>query len=262
MTTVELEQSKNSLMRDYKKLMREVDAERMKIEQYWHDDPTESRRKFRNACKLLSTVTKDEYFLFKNHRTPPPFVRKILDVICILLNMEISSWKKQQMIVSDAVFNARMADDAALRYDYTCKLDHLMNHKSSTYDVFDYIGVFKSPHYDHLMNVLTDPRFRKDSYYVESCGVAAPALVEWVYCNVAYLRAGRLVQDLLERSRKKFISASRMLKSHQFKDEEQASVLKRIKVARQEYMRKKLDLADLAEVISTLPSSSLSLLSS
>lgn len=248
-STVELEQSKTILTRDYKKLMREVEAERMKIEQYWHDDPTESRRKFRDACKQLSKVTKDEYFLFKNHRVPPPFVRKILDAICILLNMDIDSWKKQQMIVSDAVFNARMADDAALRYDYSCKLDHMMNHKTSTYDVFDYIGVFKSPHYDHLINILTDPRFRKDSYYVESCGVAAPFLVEWVYCNVAYLRAGRLVQDLLERSRKNFISASRMLKNHQFKDEQQASVLARIKIARQEYTKKKLDLSDLEEAV-------------
>jgi len=247
--TVNNEQAKAEMLRDYRHLMTEVERDTLKIEQYWYDDPTESRRHFQEASKLLSGISKDDYFFFKNHRNPPPFVRKVLDAICILLGRDINVWKQQQMVVSDAVFNARFQDDDALRYDYHCKLDFMVNSKHSNFDIFDYVTVFDSKHFEHLQNILTDPRFRVDSYYVESCGSAAPTLVEWVGCMYRYVKCARNVYAMLEQARKNKVLASRLANDRKRKEDEQLLIMERIKKAREEYQEKLLEQRDLEEAI-------------
>lgn len=56
------------------------------------------------------------------------------------------------------------------------------------YNVFAHINIKE---YDYLAEILADTRFRVDSYYVESTGVAGPVLVNWVKANYAYIVAAR-----------------------------------------------------------------------
>lgn len=203
--TINAENEKVMLMRQHLALAFVVENDMEKIEQYWIDEPTEVRGKFNKSCKELATVARDDFFLFKNHRTPPPFVKKILDCISILLGEPINKWVKQQMLVSDAPFNARMNDDEALRFDYECKLVHMMK----TFDVFEH--THHTANQKHFFEVSSDPRFRVDSYYVESTGAAGPFLVDWVFKCRDYIKNAKMVDSMLNGAKEKRILASRLL---------------------------------------------------
>ena len=51
--------------------------------------------------------------------------------------------------------------------------------------------------------IVSDARFRKDSYYIESTGVAGPFLVDWVKTNLAYLKAAKKIEGTLKRAEEK-----------------------------------------------------------
>ena len=51
--------------------------------------------------------------------------------------------------------------------------------------------------------IVSDARFRKDSYYIESTGVAGPFLVDWVKSNLAYLKAAKKIEGTLKRAEEK-----------------------------------------------------------
>ena len=71
----------------------------------------------------------NEYFTFRNHRIPPPFTKKIMDSISILLGMS-HDWKQQQLVISNNVVNGREGDDMGLRSEFDCKLAFMMNNGS------------------------------------------------------------------------------------------------------------------------------------
>lgn len=50
---------------------------------------------------------------------------------------------------------------------------------------------------------VSDARFRKDSYYIESTGVAGPFLVDWAKTNLAYLKAAKKIEGTLKRAEEK-----------------------------------------------------------
>lgn len=47
--------------------------------------------------------------------------------------------------------------------------------------------------------ILADPRFRSDSYYIESLGMVAPILVKWVKTNQSYLNKAKSLIPLYRR---------------------------------------------------------------
>eukprot|EP01038_Epipyxis_sp_PR26KG_P006206 gene6206-8548_t len=139
----------------YKSLMEIYEKDTAKIEQFWFDEPTEIRARFQAACKKLDTITVEEYFSFRNYRILPVFVKKIFDAISLLLNIP-NDWKNLQFIIADSVANTRNGDEEAVRFDYKCKLSHLMK----SYYVYDYIDNIKNNM--ELEKILSDVRFRSD----------------------------------------------------------------------------------------------------
>eukprot|EP01039_Chlorochromonas_danica_P001031 gene1031-1118_t len=274
------------------------DKATLKIEQFWQDDPKESRYIFIEACRKLYTISMDEYFSFRNHRAVPVFVRRIVDAISYLLNRE-PDWKDQQMLLSDAASNARAGEDEALRLNYHCKLAYLctfgmsaggsggsnaaaeqemkelsamLSHPSSSnnsagnahpgastapagepaappgppgpkkkkekkesgeeeggksealsllqalaaaqanrpkyfdpdvkeeqmgwgFDIFRFVKLEQE---EKLSEILADTRFRTDSYYIHSTGVAGPVLVGWVKATYSYLLSAREMERLMQ----------------------------------------------------------------
>ena len=61
--------------------------------------------------------------------------------------------------------------------------------------------------------ILTDPRFREDSYYVESLGVVGPVLVRWIKANNAYLLKAKSLAPLYRKLGKCLLCLSLLLSS-------------------------------------------------
>jgi hypothetical protein len=200
-----LEHEATVLMNKFSVIIDIAEREAKKAEQYWVDDPREIRGKHNESVKRLSTVHKDQFFEFKSHRFPPPFVKKILDAASCLLDSS-RDWKVQQLLLSDSLFNAREGDEQALRFRYDCKLVHMLK----DYDVYKYCTVDHGQYGGDLGRILADPRFRRDSYYVESCGEAAPFLVDWIKVNYQYVMAAKNNMGLLKSSEEKSIDAFRL----------------------------------------------------
>lgn len=275
-----------------------------KVEQFWQDDPKQTRVNFIHACRLLYTISTDEYFAFRNYRAVPVFVKKIVDAISFLLSQP-DEWREQQMLLADSASNGRSGDEEALRLNYHCKLAFYMTygtHKqenvpsgnaaltstalppatgsaggegeagsqgaathgganSATHaggataagketgagkghgpaagattaasldphdkdkendpgllkpltakklryydDIpeskmgwgFNIFQCLKLKEPQRLAEILADTRFRSDSYYIESTGVAGPVLVNWVKATNAYANAARDFDALMK----------------------------------------------------------------
>jgi hypothetical protein len=213
-----LEAEKNVLMRTFRKEMEVVEEEAQKEEQFWIDDKFERRDRYKMAVEMLATVHMDEWFKLKNHRTAPPFLKKIMDAICYLMDLP-TEWKSQQMLLSDWIFNSANGDNDALRHTYDCKLVMLLQ----TYDVYNHAAPAEDKDY-HLPRILADPRFRRDSYYVESLGDGAPFLVDWVKTNYPYMMAARSILAQRQDNEHRRMMAFRVKTTHQKKHIEQNSV--------------------------------------
>ncbi len=185
----------------YNDLLQKYEKDTQKIEQFWIDEPTEVRAVFQLACKALDTLDIDDYFSFRNHRTVPPFVKKIFDALSCLLEIPFD-WNVQQYIIADAIANARNGDDEALRHSYTCKLAHMMK----TYRVYDHV---KYPEKQRLDEILADSRFHRDSYYIQSTGPPGPILVDWIKTNYAYVKAASALYDTLHSAEQTRLTAFR-----------------------------------------------------
>jgi len=219
-----LDYEANRYFIQYDNLMSKYDKSSQQNEQYWIDDRTEIRYKFSLACKALDTLSVDDYFRFHNHRVIPPFVQKILDAICCLLNIDLD-WNLQTMLLSDALTNSRNGDEEAVRLNYKCKLAELMK----TYKVYDYNTIQKS---DVLDVVLADIRFHRDSYYVQSTGPCGPILVDWVKINFQYIKAARKIYKQLHTSEQFKTNAYRAKAIHVKKKEEVKEIEKKIEIKR------------------------------
>ena len=108
----------------------------------------------------------------------------------MLMSLE---WPIQQTLVSDSVYNARQKDETALRSNYVCKLVYLMK----DYDVFAYADNTEN---FELIKILSDPRFRRDSYYIEAIGTLGPLLIDWIKTNTVYVRLARTQMAFKKRS--------------------------------------------------------------
>jgi hypothetical protein len=240
--SIAIDKDANQLMLQFGYLMGQVEKGTDRIEQFWLDEPSESRNRFKIACKQLNTVAVNEYFTFRNHRIPPPFTKKILDCVSILLGHS-TEWKAQQMIISNSTVNAREGDDDGLRFEFDCKLEFMMRN----YDVYKYTRISEgSPELDAI---LCDPRLRRDSYYVESTGPAGPALVDWIKSNVLYLEKSRSVIEQTESLDKKKAEAFRLRAQSTSKSKEVSALGEKQAALREELELKKGELLDLDEAL-------------
>ena len=234
---IDMEKEASSYYYQFTNLISKYEKDTMKIEQYWHDEPTEVRRIFREACKKLETISVEEFFAFRNHRIVPIYTKRIMDAISYLLNMS-TVWEDQQYIIADSIANSRHGDEEALRLSYHCKLSYLM----VDYKVFNYVNVKNK---DELENIVYDIRFRHDSYYIESLGKAAPVLVQWVKANYAYIRAAKNMYSVLNAAEAKKMDAFRLKAIHTKKLEEVNEVTKTLDTVRKKLAAATLELEDL-----------------
>jgi hypothetical protein len=172
-----------------------VEREFQKIEQIWFDDKGEHRPKFQNACKAMEKLEKDVWFEFKNHRIPPPFTKKVLDAVCIILGLP-REWPQQQLLLSDSVACSREKDDLGLRFDFKCKFVFMMK----DFDVFHYTKERPLEAQGELNRILSDVRFKRDSYYIVSLGVPGPLLVDWIKMANAYIDRAKLMIPIRTRA--------------------------------------------------------------
>jgi len=239
---IEIDKEAADLMRRYQILIGVVEKDSDRVEQFWIEDPSESRAMFQSACANLNTVEVNQYFTFRNHRIPPPFTKKIMDAISILLGLS-TSWKAQQLIISTSIVNGREGDDLGLRFDFDCKLAFIMQKMV----IYDYTRVSEGS--QELESILCDPRLRRDSYYVESCGPAGPVLVDWIKAMYLYLAKSRHVFENTAQVEEKKVTAFR-LRAQSLKLSEQVGVIRaNVDALKVELASKEEKLLDLDETL-------------
>lgn len=221
----------------YSSLIAKYEKDTQKIEQYWIDEPTEVRAIFSLACKQLDSVSVDDYFVFRNHRVVPPFVKKFFDALSCLLDLPME-WDEQQFLVADSMANARHGDEEALRHYYPCKLAEMMK----TYKVYEHVFYKRQA---ELETLLADARFRRDSYYVESTGPPGPILVDWIKTNYAYINAARNVYPVLHNAEELRKEAYRFKAVHVKKNEEVLELQKKIEETKEQLRRATQELQEL-----------------
>lgn len=240
------------LNKKHGQILQSIDKLDQKIEQSWHDDPLETRPKYLAAVKALSAVPADEFFKFKNYRMPPPFVKKIMNAICYLIHLP-TDWSTQKVLISDNVFNGRFGDEDAIRFKYDCKFVFMLQ----SYDLLDIVrgksvsdeeGEWGSPQ-SGLNKILADPRFRSDSYYIESTGMVGPLLVDWIKANYAYLKVGRAISSIMELRDHKTQDASRVKAACIKRQEELSRNVARVEEAKNILIQSGLELQDLHDVL-------------
>ena len=151
---------------------------------------------------------------------------------------------------------ARVKDPIGLRFDFTCKLVHLLK----DFDVFEYIKKVNAPEVKiiksvaeeeeennaedqaeggvkkekeesrpeppkikqltpaqqgelnarELNKILSDARFKRDSYYIVSLGKVGPLLVDWVRALVAYMAVAKTMVSIRKHADEERIVAARM----------------------------------------------------
>jgi hypothetical protein len=151
-------------------------------------------------------------------------------------------WKKQQMIVSDYKFNQVHQDEDALRFQYECKLVHMM----TKYNVFNFLKCLDDPNAMAQLDVIfANPRFRRDSYYIESCGEVAPAVVDWIRANFNYLKKAVIIRPQLGIIEEKRVEGFRLKALYTKKMEEQDALIQYVEIAKKNLADANHDLEDL-----------------
>lgn len=224
--SLRIDKEKSEMMWEHDRLMISCDQTFQKIEQFWLDDITEVRPRHQKTIENMTFLKPEHWFQLKNHRAPPPFLKKIVDTMSLLLGQPVE-WKIQRQLFSDNVYNALEGDAEATRFTYHAKLVNLLER----YDIYEHASLADGVD-QKIINNLTDPRFRRDSYYVESCGFAAPYVVDWIKTNWSYILTARKMLSNIEFAKKKRMEASRLLYLHNKLNEEQNALAGRLQKLR------------------------------
>ncbi len=241
MTQLVLEKDSSQFFYKFTNMIAKYEKDTLKIEQYWTDDPSEVRATFLLACTRLNELTVEEYFAFRNHRVVPMYVKKVFDALSYLLDIS-TEWKVQQFVVADSIANSRNGDEEAVRFDYKCKLAHMM----PAYKVYDHVHA--STH-EELATIMADSRFRSDSYYIESTGKPGPILVDWIKSNYAYIRAAKNMYRILSAAEEKRLEAFRFRAVYAKKKEEVADLVGRLDSAKARLKALNMELEDLQHAV-------------
>ena len=217
------------ILRKYRNLMEQIDRESAALEMFWIDERSGSRARFLQAVSNLSIPTREEWFKFKNHRNPPPFLKKVMDSVSYCLNLSLE-WHDQQMLCSDSLYNRHNGDEEALRFEYDCKLVHIMK----TYDIYEY-STLDEERDRQLDIILADTRFRRDSYYVESLGEPGPYVVDLVKTNYAFMRAALSKREAKRKIDEDSAEAVRIKLNHTRKTDEIDRLANQLEDSRNEY---------------------------
>ena len=90
---------------------------------------------------------------------------------------------------------------------------------------------------------------RRDSYYVESCGPAGPALVDWIKANYFYVKNSQYTSDALVSTEEKKRSAY-TYRAHSNKRSDEVKLMQEnIQVLRDQVSAKERELLDLDEAL-------------
>ena len=180
------------------------------IEEYFGKESTQARKKFDSAVRALSSIKLLEFQFMKTHHSPPIFTKRIMDAFSFLLG-ESSSWEHQHLLLSDHRDNIRAGDAYALTHSYECRLVHLYQ----TFNIFQRYNVdFEKAEGRKMMNTLADPKYRRNTYYIESQGKAAPIMIDMIQANILYVRAAQKIHKMIAQNNHDSINLHRMKLSY------------------------------------------------
>lgn len=74
------------------------------VEQFYTDDPGETRELFHQSIKRLKTITSADWFMVRNYDPPPPVLAALLTTVCTLMLVR-DSWKSARNLVGSSVQN-------------------------------------------------------------------------------------------------------------------------------------------------------------
>ena len=66
-----------NLKREQTRLRLTANKIEQKLEEFWENDPGQVKQRYLRCTKALEDFNIDQYFLFRNHRVPPEFTRKV-----------------------------------------------------------------------------------------------------------------------------------------------------------------------------------------
>ena len=207
---------KQKMQNDFNRQEMQVRLAQKEIHDFFAQEPTHAKRKFASSVEALSLVKTLDFQFMKTHHNPPVFTKRILDAFSFLLG-ESSDWETQHLLLSDHRDNIRAGDAHALTHSYDCKLVHLYQ----TFDVFTRYKIdFGNEQGRRVMNTIADPRYRRDTYYVESQGKAAPLMIDMIHAHILYVRAAQRIQHLITRNNRYSLALNRMRAAyHEISDE-------------------------------------------
>lgn len=184
-----------------------IQSNALTIENYWAVEKTNARHNFLLAVEAINRVPMIEFQLLKTHNTAPHYIKKIMDCVSFLLSYSYD-WEKQRLLLSNYVDNIRDGDAEALIHSFGCKLVHVYTH----FDILSKPTVdFDSPEGKLFLNCLADPRYDSNSFYVESCGKAAPPIVRVIRAHYAFIKAMKRISHSIAKHSKDKIVGSRMM---------------------------------------------------
>lgn len=93
--------------------------------------------------------------------------------------------------------------------------------------------------------IFANPRFRRDTYYIQSCGDTAPFIVDWIRANYNYMKKALVIRPQLQVIEDKRLEGFRVRALYQKKMEEQETLIKQVELFKTTLSQATHDLEDL-----------------
>lgn len=115
------------------------------VEQFYHDDPDNTREQFHAAVQRLKTIAGSEWFIVRNYDQPPPVLAALMSAVCTLMLVR-DSWKSARNLIGSSVQNMEV------RAPYSCRgcvcyggsSCQLLTHVSCVYSWFPFSRPFRT----------------------------------------------------------------------------------------------------------------------
>lgn len=151
------------------------------VEQFYVDDPKQTRREFLDTVEKLKKFAGSDWFMVRNYDEPPPVLATLLSAVCTLMLVR-DSWKSARNLIGSSVQNMEDGDNEALHVSYDCKLIYRLETEFSPYTRCDSSGVMMK-----LASFVVDPRFEGESLFLRLYGDALGPLAEVVKAAYRYI---------------------------------------------------------------------------
>lgn len=74
------------------------------VEQFYMDDPGQTRREFLDTVEKLKKFVGSDWFMVRNYDQPPPVLATLMSAVCTLMLVR-DSWKSARNLIGSSVQN-------------------------------------------------------------------------------------------------------------------------------------------------------------